>query len=77
MPYPPFELVELDPAFESVAGMSTTPRCASIPAVKDVTRPADDPRPVLFVWCIGRGRGENGVRDSSEEYKGGRDNSAS
>ena len=46
---------------------SRTRRCWRIAAVIDVTKAADDPRPVLLVSPIGRGRGQKGGSESSEE----------
>ena len=45
--------------------------------MRDVTSPAEEPRPVLLVWWIGLDRGANGGRESSEAYRGGRDSAAS
>jgi hypothetical protein len=58
-------------------GKLTMPKCASRPAVRDVTRPAEEPSPVLLVWWMGLSRGVKGGRESSEEYSGGRDSAAS
>jgi hypothetical protein len=46
-------------------------RCESRADVIDVTRAAEDPRPVLLVCDIGRGSGWKGVREPRDEINGG------
>lgn len=48
-----------------------------MPATREVTSAAEEPRPVLFVCWIGRGRGQNGVSEASDSRRGGRPAAAS
>lgn len=43
-------------------GIETTPKCERRAAESEVTREAEDPRPVLFVDVIALGKGEKGSR---------------
>jgi len=58
---------------EEEGEMETTPKCNRMAAVREVTSAAEDPRPVLFVWWIARGRGLNGGKASKDEMSGGSD----
>lgn len=52
-------------------------RWESNPATSEVTSAADEPRPVLLVDVMGRGRGWKGGSAASEESRSGREAAAS